>query len=72
MKLKQGQIWKTETAFVRIVTLERLSVDYKSMKDLETMEGTHEKVTKKAFCRLLKDATLPLSCGARLTPPAGD
>ncbi len=58
MKLKQGQIWKTETAFIRIVTLERLSVDYKSMTDLETMEGTHEKATKKAFCRLIKGARL--------------
>ena len=35
-----------------------ISKKEQSMKDLETMEGTHEKVTKKAFCRLLKDATL--------------
>ena len=58
MKLKQGQIWKTETAFLRIVTLERLSVDFKRMTDLETMEGTHEKATKKDFCRLIKGARL--------------
>ena len=58
MKLKQGQIWKTETAFVRIVNLERLSVEFKSMQDLETMEGSHEKATKKEFCRLIKGARL--------------
>ena len=58
MKLKQGQIWRTDTAFIRIVTLERLSVGYKSMKDLTTKEGTHETVTKKEFCRLIKKATL--------------
>ncbi len=58
MKLKQGQIWKTESAFIRIVTLERLSVDYKSMTDLETKEGTHHTATKKEFCRLIKGATL--------------
>ncbi len=58
MKLKQGQIWKTEKAFIRIVTLERLSVDYKSMTDLETKEGTHHTATKKEFCRLIKGGTL--------------
>jgi len=58
MKLKQSQIWKTETAFLRIVTLERLSVVYKSMTDLETKEGTHHTATKKEFCRLIKGARL--------------
>ena len=58
MKLKQGQIWKTETAYVRIVELERLSVDFKMMEDAFTKDGTHKQMTKKEFCRLIKDATL--------------
>ncbi len=58
MKLKQGQIWKTETAYVRIVELERLSVDFKMMEDAFTKDGTHKQLTKKEFCRLIKDATL--------------
>ncbi len=58
MKLKQGQIYRTADCFIRIVHLERLSVDFKRMTDLETKEGTHETATKKAFCRLIKGATL--------------
>jgi hypothetical protein len=58
MKLKQGQIWKTETAYVRIVELERLSVDFKMMEDAFTKDGTHKQMSKKEFCRLIKDATL--------------
>lgn len=61
MKLRQGQIWKTDGRFIRIVTVERLSVDYKSMADLDGSEGTHHKATKKEFCRLVK--------GAELQPP---
>jgi hypothetical protein len=53
MKLKQGQIWKNETGYIRIVELERLSVDFKMMED-----GTHKQLTKKEFCRIIKDATL--------------
>ena len=58
MKLRQGQIWKTDGRFIRIVTLERLSVDYKSMADLGGAGGTHHKATKKEFCRLIKGAEL--------------
>jgi len=58
MKLQQGQIWKAGEDFLRIVELHRLEVKYKAMRDLETREGTHHHVTKKQFCRLIKDATL--------------
>jgi hypothetical protein len=58
VKLQQGQIWKTEDDFLRIVDLQRLEVKYKAIKNLETREGTHHHVTKKEFCRLIKRATL--------------
>ena len=59
MKLQQNQIWKTtDSLYLRIVNLERLAVDYKAMKDLQTREGTHQRVTKKEFCRMLKGAEL--------------
>ena len=58
MKLKQGQIWKNETGYIRIVELERLSVDFKMMEDPFTRDCTHKQLTKKEFCRLIKDATL--------------
>ena len=64
IKLQQGQVWKQGDAFLRIVRLARLEVEYKSMTDLVTREGTHHHVTKKEFCRLLK--------GAALLPPAGN
>jgi len=58
MKLKQGQIWKNKTGYIRIVELERLSVDFKMMEDPFTKDGTHKQLTKKEFCRIIKDATL--------------
>jgi hypothetical protein len=58
MKLQQGQVWKTGDEFVRIVELHRLEVKYKAIKDLQTREGEHHHVTKKQFCRLIKNATL--------------
>ena len=58
MKLLQGQVWKTADQYLRITELERLSVKYKAMKDLEARTGTHHQVTKKDFCRLIKSATL--------------
>ncbi len=58
MRLRQGQVWKTETGFIRIVHLERLAVDYKAMLDLESGEGEHRHATKKEFCRLIKQAEL--------------
>ena len=58
MRLKQGQIWKNETAYIRIVQLERLSVEFKIMEDAYTKDGTHKQLSKKEFCRLIKGATL--------------
>ena len=58
MKLQQGQVWRTAEEYLRIVELHRLEVKYKAMKDLQTREGTHHHVTKKEFCRLIKNATL--------------
>ena len=43
---------------LRILHLERLEVEYKSVKSLTTREGTCHHVSKKDFCRLLKTATL--------------
>ena len=58
MKLRQNQVWKSGDEYLRIVTLERLEVRYKAMKNLATGEGKHVTATKKEFCRLIKDATL--------------
>jgi hypothetical protein len=58
MKLQQGQIWKAGDEYLRIVELHRLEVKYKSIKDMATREGTHHHVTKKQFCKLIKNATL--------------
>ena len=58
MRLQQGQIWKREDQFLRIVKLERLAVEYKAMPDPATKEGTAHRVTKKEFCRMLKTAVL--------------
>ena len=58
MKLEQGQVWKRESDYLRIVRWERLAIEYKQMTDLRTKEGTSHEVTKKEFCRLIKNATL--------------
>lgn len=58
LKLQQDQVWKTSDGYLRIVRLERLSVAYKSLRDLATRDGTHHEVTKKEFCRLIKSAEL--------------
>ncbi len=58
IKLQQGQVWKQGDSFLRIVRLARLEVEYKSITDIVTREGTRHHVTKKEFCRLLKGATL--------------
>jgi hypothetical protein len=58
MKLQQGQVWKAGDEYLRIVELHRLEVKYKAIKDLVMREGTHHHVTKKQFCRLIKNATL--------------
>jgi hypothetical protein len=57
-KLQQDQVWKTGGGYLRIVRLERLSVAYKSLRDLATRDGTHHEVSKKGFSRLIKSATL--------------
>ena len=62
MKLCQGQTWKQGQQYIRIVRLERLEVEYKSMLSLTTKEGAAQVTSKKDFCRLLK--------GAHLLPPA--
>ena len=54
MKLEQGQMWRHEGTFIRLVKLERLAVLYKAINDMETGAGTHHRVTKKEFCRLIK------------------
>jgi len=63
MRLQQNQAWKKGNHYLRIVVLERLAVEYKQTRDLASKEGIHHRVTKKEFCRLLKDATL--------VPPTG-
>ena len=56
MKLCQGQVWKQAGQYIRIVRLERLEVEYKSMDSLAGREGTKIVTSKKDFCRLLKGA----------------
>ena len=58
MKLQQGQVWKQGKEYIRIVRLERLEVEYKSMTSLHTKEGKKLVTSKKDFCRLLKQARL--------------
>ncbi len=58
MKLRQNQVWKVGDEFLRIVALERLEVQYKSVTNLATGDRKHHRVTKKEFCRLIKGATL--------------
>jgi len=58
LKLRQGQVWKNGDEYIRIVHLERLEVEYKIFKDIETGVGTHHHTSKKDFCKLLKTCTL--------------
>ncbi len=58
MKLQQNQVWRLHDQYIRIVNLERLCVDYKTMSDLSIKSGTHRRITKKEFCRMLKGAVL--------------
>jgi hypothetical protein len=58
MKLCQGQVWKQGKEYIRIVRLERLEVEYKSLSSLASKEGTRHLTSKKDFCRLLKQAHL--------------
>ena len=58
MKLAQNQVWKRADEYLRIVHLERREVRYKAITDLLSGAGEHRHVSKKEFCRLIKDATL--------------
>jgi len=71
MKLQQGQIWKLNNQYIRIVHLERLAVGYKRMQDLESKQGGHLMVTKKEFCKLIKKAILqdPKTLNKEVTTP---
>jgi hypothetical protein len=58
MKLCQGQVWKQGQEYIRIVRLERLEVESKSLANLASKQGTRHITSKKDFCRLLKQARL--------------
>lgn len=58
MKLEQGQLWKTEDAYYRIVKWGRLAIVYKKMTHPNSAEGETHSVTKKEFCRLIKGGEL--------------
>ena len=58
MKLAQNQVYRKDGDYIRIVELDRREVQYKSVANLLTREGTHHRVSKKEFCRLLNGATL--------------
>ena len=55
MKLSQNQLWRKENKFYRIVRLERLAVDYKELDPKDSDKGDHYSVSKKEFCRLIKN-----------------
>ena len=55
MKLSQNQLWRKENKFYRIVRLERLAVDYKELDPMDPDKGDHYSVSKKEFCRLIKN-----------------
>jgi hypothetical protein len=58
MKLCQGQIWKKDKDYIRIVRLERLEVEYKTLPSPTSKTGPIQVTSKKDFCRLLKQARL--------------
>ena len=70
LKLRQGQVWKHGTEYIRIVELERLRVGFKLFKNIQTGAGSHHEASKKEFCRLLKNCTLMESGSALTTQPA--
>jgi hypothetical protein len=69
LKLQQSQVWKLGNVYLRIVRVERLSVDYKQQPSPNSKKGTHHHVTKKEFCRLIKGATLMTEEELFLAPP---
>lgn len=58
IKLRQAQVWKVGDQFFRIVRLERLNVEYKATTTRDAKQGIHVRLSKKDFCRLLKQAEL--------------
>ena len=58
IKLAQNQVYRRGDDYLRIVELDRREVQYKAVSNLLTREGTHHRVSKKEFCRLIKGATL--------------
>ena len=58
MKLEQGQIWQLGDEYLRIVTRERLAIEYKKLTDPQAKDDTLQRITKKEFCRLIKGAVL--------------
>lgn len=68
IKLHQGQVWKQGQEYIRIVRLERLEVEYKSLMSLASNEGTKHVTSKKSFCRLIKGAHL-LQLATTPNPP---
>lgn len=58
IKLAQNQVYRRGDEYIRIVELDRREVQYKAVTNLLTREGTHHRVSKKEFCRLIKGATL--------------
>jgi hypothetical protein len=68
IKLRQAQVWKLGEEYLRIVQLERLEVEFKSTTSLAAKKGIHRKVSKKEFCRLLKNASLLKPAEAHAMP----
>ncbi len=58
IKLRQAQVWKEGDKYFRIVRLERLEVEYKFTTASDPKKGIHHTLSKKEFCRLIKNATL--------------
>lgn len=56
MKLQQNQLWQQGESLYRIVQLERLAVEYKLLDARDPEIGSHHRVSKKEFCRLIKGA----------------
>jgi hypothetical protein len=58
MRLYQNQLWRRGTRHVRIVRLDRWSVDFKAGEDGADEAADHETLAKKEFCRLIKGMKL--------------
>lgn len=58
MRLYQNQLWRRGTRHIRIVRLDRYSVDFKPGEDGVDEGAEHETLPKKEFCRLIKGMKL--------------